>query len=75
MTRANLTSSLSLLSLGPRRPRIAALVVRFARVTRDWTTRRRTRQQLSDLDEHMLKDIGITQAQAAKEARRPFWQA
>ncbi|WP_407682138.1 DUF1127 domain-containing protein [Pseudodonghicola flavimaris] len=39
-----------------------------------WFFRRRTRQQLSELDTHLLEDIGVTHAQAQKEASRPFWQ-
>ncbi|MGD9866100.1 MAG: DUF1127 domain-containing protein, partial [Pseudodonghicola sp.] len=33
-----------------------------------------TRKQLSELSHHMLEDIGVTQAQARREAERPFWQ-
>lgn len=73
MTRAKMSPSLPLQTIAPRRPLIAALVVRFARVTSVWITRRRTRKHLSELDDHMLKDIGITRTQARKEAARPFW--
>ena len=47
--------------------------VRLASVLGAWVMRRRTRTRLSELDAHMLADIGITSAQAHKEARRPFW--
>jgi uncharacterized protein YjiS (DUF1127 family) len=30
---------------------------------------------LKDLDERMLKDIGLTRAQALREARKPFWSS
>lgn len=40
-----------------------------------WGLRHRTRTQLSALDPHMLADIGLTEAQARKEVRRPFWLA
>ena len=36
--------------------------------------RSRTRKQLLNLDEHQLKDIGLTRQQAMKEARLHFWQ-
>lgn len=35
--------------------------------------RRRTRTYLTQLDERMLKDIGITRVEAAREAAKPFW--
>jgi uncharacterized protein YjiS (DUF1127 family) len=38
-----------------------------------WEERRRSRQQLRDLDQHMLDDIGLTRHQADREAARPFW--
>jgi uncharacterized protein YjiS (DUF1127 family) len=31
------------------------------------------RRRLLELDAHMLKDIGISRADAVREARRPFW--
>ena len=38
-----------------------------------WARRRRQRQQLKDLDDHLLRDIGISRAQADREMRKPFW--
>lgn len=35
--------------------------------------RRRSRLALRELDDHFLKDIGISRADAEREARRPFW--
>jgi uncharacterized protein YjiS (DUF1127 family) len=32
------------------------------------------RRTLLELDEHLLRDIGITRRQAEQEARKPFWQ-
>ena len=31
------------------------------------------RQQLLDLDDHLLADIGVTRDQALEEARKSFW--
>ena len=31
------------------------------------------RKQLLELDDRMLKDIGITREQAVREASKPFW--
>jgi uncharacterized protein YjiS (DUF1127 family) len=36
--------------------------------------RRRQRQALLDLDEHLLRDIGITRYEADREAEKPFWR-
>ncbi len=36
--------------------------------------RYRTRQILARLDGHMLKDIGVTFAEAEHEANKPFWR-
>jgi uncharacterized protein YjiS (DUF1127 family) len=39
-----------------------------------WVDTARSRQTLDDLDEHMLRDIGITRDEAQREARKFFWQ-
>lgn len=41
---------------------------------RQYRLRRRSRRQLLSLDDRLLEDIGITPAQAKKEAHRGFWQ-
>ena len=33
----------------------------------------RSRVDLASLDEHMLKDVGLTKDEAKKEAERPVW--
>ncbi|MEO9514708.1 MAG: DUF1127 domain-containing protein [Paracoccaceae bacterium] len=38
-----------------------------------WQEIRRTRRALTALDDHILKDIGLTQHQAHRESRRHFW--
>jgi uncharacterized protein YjiS (DUF1127 family) len=44
-----------------------------------WTTvrsawrRYRSRQRIAQLDPHLLKDIGVTYAEAEAEANKPFW--
>jgi uncharacterized protein YjiS (DUF1127 family) len=40
-----------------------------------WRERTRGRQQLLLLDDHVLRDIGITRPQAEAEANKPFWRA
>lgn len=35
--------------------------------------RRRTRSYLTEIDDRMLKDIGVTRVEACREAGKPFW--
>ena len=51
----------------PRRRRSAIGWLREA-----WQ-RRRTRSYLTELDDRMLKDIGVTRVEACREAGKPFW--
>jgi uncharacterized protein YjiS (DUF1127 family) len=48
------------------------------RILAEWwrraLARRRQRRALLRLDDHMLRDIGVTRAEARGEARRPFWR-
>jgi uncharacterized protein YjiS (DUF1127 family) len=34
----------------------------------------RSRQRIGQLDQHALRDIGVTYAEAEREANKPFWQ-
>lgn len=38
-----------------------------------WAARSRSRRDLMDLDDHLLRDIGVTREGAFAEARRPAW--
>jgi uncharacterized protein YjiS (DUF1127 family) len=40
---------------------------------REWRRRRRSRTSLTQLNASMLKDIGLTYAEAENEANKPFW--
>ncbi|ETX14745.1 hypothetical protein OCH239_20490 [Roseivivax halodurans JCM 10272] len=57
------------LALGAGRPARRSLLSRF----RAYTAMRRQRTALGDLDDHALRDIGLSRAEARREARRPFW--
>ena len=50
--------------------------VTFATVGRIalWIERVRQRRFLSELDDHMLRDIGVTRVEAARECEKPFWR-
>ena len=57
-----------LLGLVRRRVAIAS---RYVAV---WARRRRQRLRLKDLDDRILKDIGVSRAEADREMRKPFWR-
>jgi len=40
-----------------------------------WQSRASERGQLKGMDDYMLKDIGVTRADAAREINKPFWIA
>jgi uncharacterized protein YjiS (DUF1127 family) len=42
---------------------------------RVWRERARGRQQLRTLEDHLLRDVGLTRLQAEAEANKPFWRA
>ena len=39
-----------------------------------WNSRWQERQHLRELDEHILKDIGLTPDDVRQEVRKPFWR-
>jgi uncharacterized protein YjiS (DUF1127 family) len=41
---------------------------------RRWRQRARSRRELLALDDHMLRDIGVTRIDAQYEAAKPFWR-
>jgi uncharacterized protein YjiS (DUF1127 family) len=40
-----------------------------------WRERRRQRRRLADLDDHLLRDIGLSRAEVELECHKPFWRA
>ena len=40
-----------------------------------WDQRYQQRRQLMELDPSLLKDIGVSDAEAEAEAAKPFWRA
>jgi uncharacterized protein YjiS (DUF1127 family) len=55
------------------RPGLAAWLLGAIELVLDWQEVARQRRSLLELDERLLKDIGITRADALREASRPFW--
>ena len=49
-------------------------VARAVAVAPVWLDRSRQRRQLAQLSDHMLRDIGLTRADAWAEADKPFWR-
>jgi uncharacterized protein YjiS (DUF1127 family) len=44
-------------------------------MVREWLQRSRTRHEIAELDDHLLRDIGLTRYDAAVEAHKHFWQS
>jgi uncharacterized protein YjiS (DUF1127 family) len=53
--------------------KVRHVVVKCLRILVIWQERAEQRHALRALNEHMLKDIGVTHADAYKEAQKPFW--
>ena len=48
--------------------------MRFMRTVAFWNERARQRRALSQLSDDLLKDVGVSRADAMREARKSFWQ-
>lgn len=55
-------------------PPLSRLLVTVGLTLAAWETRLRGRHALARLDDHLLRDIGMTHDCRADELRRPFWQ-
>jgi uncharacterized protein YjiS (DUF1127 family) len=42
---------------------------------REWRLRSRSRAELTQMDERMLRDVGLSHGEALFEAGKPFWRA
>jgi uncharacterized protein YjiS (DUF1127 family) len=55
----------------------ATAAVGWLRMVRFWIGRHRQRRrlgELAELDNYLLKDIGVSQDEALREAAKPFWR-
>ncbi len=55
-------------------PLIARVQNVLKQVAARWLERHRTRQKLRHLDDHMLRDIGLTSDAVWNETAKPFWR-
>ena len=54
----------------PMRRRIGS----FFRTISLWTERSKQRHVLAELDDHLLKDVGLSRGAARREVAKPFWE-
>ena len=67
-------ASLALLAGEVRLSPVAQIALKVAVAVTVWSQRARTRKALAQLDDHILRDIGLDRRQAFTESRRMFWQ-
>jgi uncharacterized protein YjiS (DUF1127 family) len=69
------TSHATLAGLAARsRPWLAQRVGGVFDLLLTWHERARQRRHLRSLDDHMLRDIGLSRADVEGEAEKPFWR-
>ena len=73
MAQANLHQSTSgqTLALSPTR----TLWRSFVAVIAMWQTRAKQRRELLEMEPWVLRDLGLSKADAAAESAKPFWRA
>ena len=49
-------------------------IVRLFELLVEWQERERGRHHLRELDDRLLRDIGISRADVEREASKPFWR-
>lgn len=54
---------------------VTTAVTRAARTVLVWQEREFQRRALERFDEHALRDIGVSRADAVREVSKPFWRA
>jgi uncharacterized protein YjiS (DUF1127 family) len=55
-------------------PAAIGVCVALARLISTWRQRSRQRQALAELDDRLLRDVGLSRADAARECAKPFWR-
>lgn len=62
------TSDLVTLAIG-----FIRLPIKLLTVVGEWQHRSSQREHLGDLDDRLLKDMGLTRSDVFQEASKPFW--
>ena len=60
-------------AFAPRGASLATVAVQLLSRALVWLEVRRQRRQLQGLSDAMLRDIGLSRADAERESTRPFW--
>ena len=60
--------------LGRRERAIGQALEALVRLLLAWQERADERLRLREMDDHMLKDIGVSRADALRESAKPFWR-
>jgi len=68
------TNGYVLSTIGKRVSWVRLTLPRSGDLLRHWAARRRQRRALSELDDRLLRDIGLTRDAATREGRKPFWR-
>jgi uncharacterized protein YjiS (DUF1127 family) len=69
------TSRATLAGVSTRsQPWLASKAARAVDLVLAWQERARQRRHLRSLDNHMLRDIGLSRADVEGEAGKPFWR-
>jgi uncharacterized protein YjiS (DUF1127 family) len=53
--------------------RCLAAATALANTISSWRERSRSRHLLATLDDHLLRDMGVSRAEAWRESDKPFW--
>lgn len=54
---------------------LSGLLIRASDLLHLWYERSVSRRRLAALNEHLLRDIGLTEGDVWEEIRKPFWRA
>ncbi len=53
---------------------LRAGAIRVVEILLEWQERASQRRHLAALGDHLLKDMGLSRADVAREASKPFWR-
>ena len=57
------------------KPGFEQQLIRLNQLLQLWINRYRQRKSLKSVEDHILKDIGVSRVDALQEASKPFWKA